>query len=61
MTIGGISIIWILGIVNFLLILFQIASGFRYIKVKIGIHKKTGLALLFFASAHGFLAFLANL
>ena len=61
MTIGGISVILILGIVNFLLILFQLASGFRFIKVKIGVHKKTGLALLFFAAAHGFLAFLVNL
>ena len=61
MTIGGLSIILILGIVNLLLILFQTASGLRFIKVKFAVHKKTGLALLFFAVAHGLLAFLANL
>lgn len=61
MLIGGVSIILILGIINLLLILFQTASGLRFIKVKIEIHKKAGFALLFFAVAHGLLAFLANL
>jgi hypothetical protein len=61
MTIGGISIILILGIVNLLLILFQTASGLRFIKIKFAVHKRTGLALLFFATAHGLLAYLANL
>jgi hypothetical protein len=58
MTIGGISIILILGICNFLLILFQAASGLRLIKPKIGVHKKAGITLLVFALAHGLLAIL---
>ncbi|MBN2199731.1 MAG: hypothetical protein JW747_07785 [Candidatus Aminicenantes bacterium] len=61
MTIAGISIILILGICNLLLIFFQAASGLRIFKVKIGVHKKTGLALVVFAVAHGLLAFLVNL
>jgi hypothetical protein len=60
MTIGGISIILILGICNFLLILFQAASGLRLIKPKIGVHKKTGILLLIFAATHGLLAILTT-
>ena len=40
MTIGGISIILILGIVNFLLLLFQLSTGLHWIKVKFGVHRK---------------------
>ena len=61
MTIGGVSVILILGICNLLLVFFQAASGLRFIKVKLGVHKTTGLALLIFALTHGLLAFLANL
>ena len=46
MTIAGVSIILILGICNLYLVLFQAASGLRIIKPKIGVHKKTGLALV---------------
>jgi len=60
MTIAGISIILILGLCNLVLVLFQAASGLRLIKVKIGVHKKTGLLLVICAVAHGLLAFLAN-
>jgi hypothetical protein len=59
MTIGGISIILILGICNFALILFQLATGLRLIKVRIGVHKKTGITLLVLAFVHGALALLA--
>jgi len=59
MNIGGISIILILGICNLLLVLFQLLSGLRIIKVKPKVHKKTGIALLIFALAHGSLALLA--
>jgi uncharacterized membrane protein len=61
MTIGGVSIILILGIVNFFLLLFQLATGFRWIKVKFGVHRKTGLALFILASLHGLLGLLARL
>ncbi len=60
MNIGGISIILLLGICNLLLVLFQLVSGFRIIKVNPKVHKKTGIALVIFTLAHGFLAFFAH-
>jgi len=60
MSVGGISIILILGICNLVLILFQIATGLRIIKVRFGVHKKAGLILLAVASIHGVLAMLAG-
>ena len=60
MVIGGISIIFILGIINFLLLLFQLSSGLRWIKVKFGVHRKTGTLLFIVAFIHGFLGILAN-
>jgi len=60
MTIGGVSIILILGVCNLLLILFQLLSGLRVIKVKFGVHKKTGIALVVFATVHGMLGFFAT-
>jgi hypothetical protein len=60
MTIGGVSIILILGLLNLALILFQLASGLRLIRVRIGVHKKTGILLLIIAMIHGGLAYLAG-
>lgn len=60
MTIGGLSIILILGIVNFLLLLFQLATGLRWIKVPFGVHKKTGMVLFVMAVIHGLLGILAD-
>lgn len=60
MTIGGLSIILILGIVNFLLLLFQLATGLRWIKVPFGVHKKTGMVLFVMAAIHGLLGILAD-
>ena len=60
MTIAGVSIILILGLCNLVLVLFQAASGLRIIKVRIGVHKKTGLVLVIFAVTHGVLASLAS-
>ncbi|MCJ7832987.1 MAG: hypothetical protein MUQ20_01200 [Deltaproteobacteria bacterium] len=60
MAIGGISIILILGIINFLLLLFQLATGLRWIKVRLGVHKKTGILLIVLSAIHGLLGFLAN-
>jgi len=56
--IGGISIVLIIGIINFTLILFQLSSGLRLTKVSFLTHKKTGIALLISASLHGLLAIL---
>jgi hypothetical protein len=60
MTIGNVSIILILGIVNGLLILFQLLTGLRLIKVSFTLHRKTGILLVITAFLHGALAFLAN-
>lgn len=61
MSIGGFSFILVLGIINLLLLLFQMATGLRWIKVRFGIHKKTGIALFVAAVIHGGVAVLANL
>jgi hypothetical protein len=60
MTIGGVSIILIGGIINMTLILFQLLSGLHYIKVPFGVHKKTGILLVFCAIIHGILGFFAQ-
>jgi hypothetical protein len=56
--IGGTSIVLILGVINFLLILFQLSSGLRLIKVSFVTHRKTGIALLISASLHALLGIL---
>ncbi len=58
---GGFSIIAITGIINFLLLLFQLLSGLHKIKVPIGIHKKTGIVLFVSVILHGLLAIIASL
>ena len=50
MKIGGVSIVLILGIVNFILLLFQISSGLRWVRVPMTFHRKTGITLVY----HGF-------
>ncbi len=59
--IGGVSIILLLGIANMLLVLFQLLSGLRVIRVPMGVHRKTGIALAVFAALHGILAMLSNI
>ena len=60
MKIGGVSIILILGVINMILILFQLSSGLRWIKISYGIHRRTGMILFISAALHGILAYLAN-
>lgn len=60
MAIGGISIILILGVINFILVLFQLSSGLRFIKVSFGFHKNTGIVLCVTATIHGALAILVS-
>ena len=50
-----------LGVLNLLLCGFQVATGRRWIKVKIAIHRRTGQTLLALALIHGVLAILINL
>lgn len=56
MEIGEISLVQLFGLINFILLMFQLASGQHWIQVKIGIHRKVGLALVATASLHGLLA-----
>ncbi len=60
MKIGGVSIILLLGIVNFLLVLLQLSSGMRWIRVKMTLHRKIGILLFFTAILHGTLAILSD-
>ena len=60
MKIGGISIVLILGITNFILLLFQLSSGLRWIRVPMTIHRKTGITLFIIAFIHGTLAILTQ-
>jgi hypothetical protein len=59
MKIGGISIIAILGLVNLGLLLFQLSSGLRWVKVPFGTHRKTGITLVIVALVHGTLGLIA--
>jgi hypothetical protein len=61
MSIFGISIIMILGMINLLLLIFQFLSGMGIIQVKLGVHKKTGITLLVTGVLHGILGILANI
>jgi len=54
------NIILILGIVNFLLVLLQAASGLRYINLSFAVHKRAGIVLLITATLHGAIAILAD-
>jgi hypothetical protein len=58
MTVGGISIILILGIINFILILFQISTGRRRIRVPLRVHRTRGITLFFSGAIHALLAIL---
>ena len=58
MTIFGISIVLILGIINLILILIQLLSGLHILKLKLGFHKATGITLFFTAALHGLFALL---
>jgi len=60
MTIAGVSIILLLGLANLVLILFQLATGLRLLRVRVGVHKRAGIALLVLAILHGTLAFLVS-
>jgi hypothetical protein len=54
--IAGINIILVLGIINFILILFQLISGLRLLKIRMQIHKATGITLIFTSLIHAALA-----
>jgi hypothetical protein len=60
MKIGGVSIILLLGMLNMVLILFQMSTGLRWIRVPIGVHKRTGMLLFVSPLVHALLAYLAS-
>jgi hypothetical protein len=60
MKIAGVSIILILGFINMILILFQLSTGLRWIKVPFQMHRRTGMTLFVSAALHGIFAYLAN-
>jgi len=60
MTIGGVSLILILGLINLLLVFFQVSSGKRILKVNFNWHRRLGLLLLITATLHALLAFLSR-
>jgi len=60
MKIGGVSIVLILGVINFLLLLFQLSSGLRWIRVRMSLHRKTGITLFLVALTHAILAYLSS-
>ena len=60
MKIGGVSVVLLLGIVNLLLVLIQLSSGLRWVRVKMTLHRKIGILLFFTALLHGFLAYLSD-
>lgn len=60
MSIGGVSIILILGLLNMLLIVFQLLSGLRVLRLPMAIHRRAGMALVVTALLHAVLAFMAR-
>lgn len=61
MSVFGVSIILILGVINLFFLVFQLLSGLHIINVKIGVHKKTGITFFITGLLHGILGILANL
>jgi len=58
--IGDFNVILWFGILNLFLVLFQLLSGLRYIKVKYKTHKLLGIILFFTATIHGVYALIIN-
>lgn len=60
MLIFDIPVLLVTGALNFFLLLFQLITGLRLVKVKFGIHKTTGIVLFVVATLHAFFAVLAS-
>jgi len=60
MKIAGVPLILFLGLINMILILFQLSTGLRWIKAPFRMHRRTGMILFVSAALHGILAYLAN-
>jgi len=60
MSVGGVSVILIFGILNLVLLVFQLSTGMRWIRVSLKTHKRSGIILFISAIIHACLAFLAD-
>ncbi|HAR36248.1 MAG TPA: hypothetical protein DCR87_04970 [Acidobacteria bacterium] len=60
MTIAGISLVLFLGIVNLILILFQVSTGKKWVKVHFAWHRRLGVLLFLTALVHAVLAYLSR-
>ena len=56
----GIDIILWFGMINLLLVLFQLLSGLRVVKIKYKTHRLLGIILFFTATIHGIYALVIN-
>lgn len=60
MTIAGLSLVLVLGIINLLLVLFQVSTGKKWLKIKFVWHRRLGVLLLITAIVHAILAYLTS-
>lgn len=60
MTIAGLSLVLILGLINLFLVLFQISTGKKWLKLKFTWHRRLGVLLLFTAVVHAILAYFSQ-
>lgn len=60
MTVAGVSLVLILGIVNLALVLFQVSTGKKWLKVNFLWHRRLGVLLLLTAIVHAVLAYLSR-
>lgn len=60
MTVAGLSLVLLLGIVNLILVLFLVSTGKKWLKVNFLWHRRLGLLLLFTAVINAVLAYLSR-
>ncbi len=60
MSIGGVSIILLLGLLNLALLGFQLATGMHWVRVPVRVHRTSGVVLVVSGVLHASLAFLAE-
>jgi len=60
MKIGGVSILLISGIINLMILAFQLASGLRWIKIPMTIHRRMGILLFIIALVHAAIGILVH-
>jgi len=58
---GGLSLLLILGLLNLVLVLLQLSTGMRWVKVPFKVHKRSGILLVASAAVLGLPAALAEL